>query len=173
VNWALLPVAMQEGLTGKLKGLYGWSQEDAVFDSLAVDNQEALLLITQRFRDLGLWDNVRQVTNAYGEGGVGIDFVAWPGLLARLDRRRDFTRWFAAHRDNSGGYRERSKPGRPALHILYVDGAERHWAAHFDLYDPLASVGSLLRHIYYEAIRKQLPDWLEVKQAFGRCGIRQ
>ena len=159
LKWPSLHDDTKTALGGKLAGLYGWSRTDEVFDSLAMNRQQALLLLLRRFQELTLWDAVRNVTNVYGEGGVGIDFIAWPLLRTTLERRKDFTRLLAGHRNNEGGFRERKKVDGPALHIVMVETNKGRWAAHFDLYDPLSSPLNLWRHIYHEAWRGELPDW--------------
>jgi hypothetical protein len=162
LSWSDLAGETRMALEGKLKGLFGWQREDEIFDSLSVDKQQALLILLKRFQELGLWDAVRRVTNVYGEGGVGMDFAAWPVLRSRLDSRRDFTRRFAAHRNNSGGFLEWRKGGKPTLHLVYLDGGERRWAAHFDLYNPFASPLNALRHLYHEKLRGELPNWRQI-----------
>jgi hypothetical protein len=160
--WSQLRADTRAALSNKLNGLFGWSRTDEVFDSLAQNRQQALLLILRRFQELSLWETVRMITNVYGEGGVGIEFNSWPLLRTTLDRRRDFTRLLAGHRNNEGGFRERKKTSGPALHVVMVDRANHRWAAHFDLYDPLSSVLNLWRHLYLEGWRRQLPVWRQI-----------
>ena len=162
LNWRHLHESTRAALSGKLEGLFGWSRTDEVFESLAPSRQQALLLLLRRLRTLNLWDAVRNVTNVYGEGGVGIDFIAWPVLRSGLERRRDFTRLMAGHRNNEGGFRESKKVPGPALHIVMVETACNRWAAHFDLYDPLSSLLNLWRHVYREGWRRELPGWREI-----------
>ena len=162
LTWRELHANTRAALDGKLDGLFGWSRTNEVFDSLAVNRQQALLLLLRRLQDRQLWDAVRLITNVYGEGGVGIEFTAWPGLRANLTRRRDFTSLMAGHRNNEGGFRERRRGGGPALHVVMVEMAQRRWATHFDLYDPLASLGELWRHIYLEGWRYQVPSWQQI-----------
>lgn len=164
LTWMALAEELRGALERKLEGLWGWERDADVFESLSVDDQQALVILVRRFLELGLWDAVRRVTNVYGKGGVGMDFAAWPLLRSRLERRREFTTWFARHRDNSGGFMEKGKGG-PALHIVYIDGDERRWAAHFDLYSPLSSPLNALRHLYHEKLRKQVPDWQEIDRS--------
>ena len=162
LRWQNLNVETRTSLNGKLDGLFGWERTAEVFDSLAVNRQQALLLLLRRFQGLRLWQAVRVITNVYGEGGVGIDFIAWPIVRSTLSRRREFTRLLAGHRNNEGGFRERKKNPGPALHIVMVKRAENLWAAHFDLYDPLASLLDLWRHIYVEGWQGQLPSWRQI-----------
>ena len=127
-----------------------------------MERQQALLLLLRRFLELRLWEAVRTITNIYGEGGVGIEFVAWPVLRSTLERRRGFSRLLAGHRNNQGGFRERRKQPGPSLHVVMVATEERYWAAHFDRYNPLFSPLEAWRHIYREGIRGELPSWYEI-----------
>jgi hypothetical protein len=162
LKWNELAENTQAALGGKLDGLFGWSRTDEVFESLAVDRQQALLLLLRRLCSLKLWDAVRSVTNVYGEGGVGIDFIAWPLLRTTLERRRDFTKLLAGHRNNEGGFRERRKVTGPALHVVMVEMTSNRWATHFDRYDPLSSLLNLWRHLYREGWRRELPGWRDI-----------
>ena len=162
LTWIQLNQIARFALSGKLDGLFGWSRTEEAFDSLAVPRQQALLLLLDRFRKLQLWEAVRNITNVYGEGGVGIEFIAWPVLRSTLDRHRNFTRLLAGHRNNEGGFREWKKVAGPALHVVMVETAANRWAAHFDLYDPLTSVINLWRHVYREGWRRELPSWREI-----------
>jgi hypothetical protein len=169
LRWRELADDVQEALGLRLKGLYGGSGADVAFDNLALDKQQALLLLTQRLQELGLWDSVRRVENVYGTGGVGMSFRAWPELAAKLDRRRDFTRRFARHRDNAGGFLERGRR-LASLHFLYEDRGERLWAVHFDLYNPWSSPANIWRHLFYEKILGVTPDWRTIRAAFRPDG---
>jgi hypothetical protein len=162
LKWRDLSDDTRAALSGKLAGLFGWAETNSVFESLAVERQQALLLILQRMQELRLWDSVHFVTNVYGEGGVGINFVSWPNLRSILTRRADFTTRLAGHRNNEGGFRERKKKSGPALHMVIVKREGNLWAAHFDLYDPLLSVKDFWRHIYRESWRRQLPNWRQI-----------
>ena len=163
LRWSSLSPRAREALEGKLAGLYGAARDEDAFDSLAVDKQQALLILARRFIELGLWDAVRGVGNVYGEGGVGMNFSAWPVLRSGLEMRGDFTARFARHTDTSGGFLERGV-GRASLHVLYVDreGGGREWAAHFDLYNPWASPLNAWRHLLNEKLRGLTPDWREI-----------
>ncbi len=160
LRWRELAPDVCDALRGRLAGLWGATDAAAAFDNLASDKQQALLLLLRRMRALDLWSVVRRVTNVYGEGGVGMAFDAWPVLASTLARRRDFTHRFARHGDTTGGFYER---GRAAgvLHFLYVDapGAARAWQVHFDLYSPVHSPASLLRHLRREFVGRYTPDW--------------
>jgi hypothetical protein len=159
LRWQDLPQATQEALSGKLEGLYGNARDEDAFDSLAVDKQQALLILARRFIELNLWTTVVRIGNVYGEGGVGMNFEPSPLLLALISTRLDFTNRFANHKDTTEGFIERGV-GRASLHILYVDrGEERHWAAHFDLYNPWASPMNAWLHLLNEKIRGYTPDW--------------
>lgn len=162
LRWQELSDEARDALERKLEGLYGAGSDQAAFDNLAVDKQQALLILTNRLRQLALWDSVRLVENVYGTGGVGMNFLAWPELAAKLQSRKDFTTVFAAHRDNAGGFLERRRP-RASLHFLYQSGGERRWAVHFDLYNPWSSPANALRHLVHEKIRGETPDWRTVR----------
>jgi hypothetical protein len=158
LRWQELSPRTREALERRLEGLYGQPRDESAFDALAVDKQQALLIIARRFCELDLWSTVRRVENVYGEGGVGMNFVPWPVLKSTLERRKNFTRRFARHKDTSGGFLE-TGVGRASLHILYVDGETRRWAAHFDLYNPWASPLNAWRHLLNEKMRGYTPDW--------------
>jgi hypothetical protein len=96
--------------------------------------------------------------NVYGEGGVGIQFLAWPMIESTLSRRKDFTRLFANHRDTSGGFYEKNR-GEAILHFLFQEGDPRQWYVHFDHYSPVHSILSALHHLRYEFIGGFKPDW--------------
>ena len=162
LTWRQLNENTRAALSGKLDELFGWPATSEVFESLAVDRQQALLQILRRFQQLKFWEAVRRITNVYGEGGVGIEFSSWPILRSTLERRRDFTGLLAGHRNNDGGFRERKKQPGPALHIVMVKKEANLWAAHFDLYDPLRSLGDLWRHIYREGWRHEVPNWYQI-----------
>lgn len=162
--WDGLTDEAREALSGKLKGMYGAPGDREAFDNLALDKQQALLLLAHRLSELDLWRTVRRVENVYGKGGVGMNFSAWPELTYRLCSRVDFTTRFARHKDNHGGFLER-KRRLASLHFLYVDDGGRRWAAHFDLYNPWASPMNALRHLFYEKLRGVTPDWRAVRSA--------
>jgi hypothetical protein len=166
LSWQSLPADYRAALAGRLAGLWGAPTDEAAFDSLAVDKQQALLLLLRRLLQLDLWSVVRKVTNVYGEGGVGMAFDAWPVVASTLARRPDFTRRFANHRDTTGGFYERGR-GAGVLHFLYVDRPEqpRAWAVHFDLHSPVHSLLSALRHLRHEMFGRQTPDWRAIKDA--------
>jgi hypothetical protein len=164
LTWRELTPDTRAALERKLEGLYGHERDETAFDALVVDKQQALLILVRRWRELRLWDTVRRVTNVYGEGGVGMNFDAWPLLESTLRRRDDFTRWFATHGDTTGGYLERKKL-LGSLHVLYVDDERRHWAAHFDLYNPWASPMNAWRHLLHEKLRRETPDWRVIRAA--------
>jgi hypothetical protein len=158
---------LRAALEGKLAGLYGGMKGDTVFDLLAADKQQALLILARRFLALNLWDAVRRIENLYGEGGVGMNFLAWPYLKSMLERRKDFTMLFAGHRNTTRGFIERGKRCA-SLHLLYSDDARRKvWEAHFDLYNPWASPANAWRHLLYEKMRRETPDWRIIARALG------
>lgn len=158
LTWSMLPRETRELLTGKLAGLWGAASDAAAFDSWPTDKKRALLLLVQRLHAKDLWSSVKRVKNVYGEGGVGLDFEAWPRIASTLTRRRDFTRLFANHDDTSGGFYERDR-ATAILHFLYQEGEPRRWYVHFDLYSPIHSAVSAFRHWRYEYLGKIKPDW--------------
>lgn len=166
LTWHELPAFLRSALAGKLEGLYGGSGDESIFDSLAVDKSQALLILARRFLALNLWDTVRRIENLYGAGGVGMNFTAWPFIASTLGRRRDFTTWLARHHNTTKGFIERGT-GRASLHILSREDETRHWEAHFDLYNPWASPLNAWRHLLHEKIRRETPDWRIIANALG------
>ena len=164
--WRELPREWRDLLDRRLIGLYGAESDETAFAALAVDKQQALLILLRRFHELNLWETVRRVENVYGLGGVGMNFAAWPFIKSTLQRRHDFTRRFANHRDTTGGFIERGV-GRASLHLLFIDGQEgtRRWAAHFDLYNPWASPANAWRHLLHEKLRGYTPDWRAINES--------
>ncbi len=166
LRWRELAADVRAALTNRLAGLWGAPTDEAAFDNLAVDKQQALLLLLRRMRQQELWHVVSKVTNVYGEGGVGMSFDAWPVVVSTLLRRSDFTRRFANRHNAAGGFYER---GRSAgvLHFLYVDKPDqpRKWQVHFDLYSPVHSPASVLQHLRHEFIGKLTPDWRAITTA--------
>ena len=165
--WSELPADLRDALNGKLAGLWEAPTDEAAFNALAIDKQQALLLIMARLQEKDLWRLIKTVTNVYGEGGVGIEFVPWPSLEATLTRSRDFTSRWAKHRDTSGGFYEKSRIDA-VLHFLYVDAVPRRWYVHFDLHSPVHSAASAFKHLRHELIRKATPDWRMIKKALER-----
>jgi hypothetical protein len=163
LRWRELPSQTRDALTGKLVGLWGAVSDEAAFNSLTEDKQEALLLILTRMEAKNLWHLVRKVDNVYGESGVGIAFVAWPLIQSTLSRRKDFTRRFANHKDTNGGFYEKGRAAA-VLHFLFHEGNPRHWYVHFDLHSPVHSVPSAVKHLRYEFLGKICPDWKMIKQ---------
>ena len=158
LTWPTLPAETRELLAGKLTGLWGAATDAAAFDSWPLDKQQALLLLLDRLRAKGLWDLVERVTNVYGEGGVGLEFEAWPGIKSTLSQRADFTARFANHSDTSGGFYEKDR-GTAILHFLFQEGEPRRWYVHFDLYSPVHSPRSIFRHLRHEYLGNTKPDW--------------
>jgi len=177
LKWSELSPGVKDALGGKLKGLWGAVSDAEAFDSWEVDKQQALLLCLRRMQAKGVWDVVQQITNVYGQGGVGLQFFAWPVVESTLARRSDFTRRFANHKDTSGGFYEKNR-GEAVLHFLYQEGTPRTWYVHFDLYSPVDSVGSALKHLRHEFIGKITPDWrmiskcLNAEMAQGKINTR-
>lgn len=146
-------------LHGKLCGLYGYDNSDAkVFDWLDLDKQQALLLLALRLDALDVWRFVRCITNVYGAGGVGCEFVAASRLELSIAARKEFTSRFARHADVEAGYLERRRP-RGSLHLLLMNRATCLWSAHFDAYSPVASPLSACLHLWHERLRKRHPAW--------------
>ena len=167
LQWGDLHETTRAALWRKLAGLYGGASDEAVFNSLSVDKQQALLILARRFLELRLWEAVRRIENLYGEGGVGMHFSAWPYLKSGLERRAGFTTWLARHPDATGGFIERGTR-RAALHLLYSErGAAKAWEAHFDLYNPWASPANAWRHLLHEKIRRETPDWRVIGASLG------
>jgi hypothetical protein len=165
--WAELTDTTRELLTGKLAGLWGATTDAEAFDSWTLDKKQALLLLLDRMQGKGLWHLVKRVTNVYGEGGVGLQFEAWPMIESTLSRRHDFTRRFANHSDTSGGFYEKQR-GEAILHFLFQEGEPRTWYVHFDLYSPVHSPGSVWRHVRHEMIGKVKPDWRVIQRYLSR-----
>jgi hypothetical protein len=166
LRWRELSPEALDALEGKLKGLFDAARDEEAFDNLAVDKQQALLLLMHRLHELGLWRYVRRVENVYGVGGVGMNFRAWPELASALRSRKDFTTRFARHRDNQGGFIELGRTAA-SLHFLYTDRGERRWSGHFDLYNPWSSPASALRHLLYEKLKGVVPDWRAIRRALA------
>lgn len=163
LRWNDLAAEQREELSGKLRGLWGASNDIEAFNSLAVEKQQALLLVLSRMRARNLWSAVKQITNIYGEGGVGIAFFAWPTIRSTLERSRDFTKRFANHKDTTGGFYEKGR-ATCVLHFLYVDGDPSKWFVHFDLHSPVKSPASAYKHLRYEFIGKVRPDWRMIEK---------
>lgn len=163
LRWSELSAAQREALRGRLSGLWDARTDEEAFESLAVDKQQALMLILSRLQAKSLWEVIRKITNLYGEGGVGIEFIPWPVIESTLRRRKDFTRLLASHKNTSGGFYEKGRPDA-ALHFLFVDETMRRWYLHFDLYSPVYSGRSALRHLRHELIGKVRPDWRIIQE---------
>lgn len=164
-TWAELPESIRSSLQGKLAGLYGYKDDVTAFEAASEDKREALILLLRRLMGVDLWKSVGRIVNVYGQGGVGMYFTAASDLDAALRGRRDFTRRFARHRHNSGGFLERNRR-RAALHFLYVDSSsgERDWHVHLDFYGPIGSFLSTTKHLYYERWQKLTPNWELMKE---------
>ena len=169
--WSDLAPDLRDAFAGRLTGLWDAATDEAAFNALSVDKQQALLLLLSRLQDKEVWHLVRNITNVYGEGGVGIEFTSWPQLEATLARHNDFTRRWANHRDTSGGFYEKSRK-TAVLHFLYVNATPRRWYVHFDLYSPVHSAASAFKHVRHEFIRKTTPDWRMIKKALLRGAQR-
>jgi hypothetical protein len=171
LSWMDLPLEIRDLLSGKLIGMWGAVSDEAAFNSWTIDKQQALLLVMKRLLEMDLWRLVRQITNVYGEGGVGIQFLAWPMIESTLRRRRDFTRRFANHKDTTGGFYEKRR--RDAiLHFLYQEGDPRQWYCHFDLYSPIHSVNSAYKHFRHEFLGGVTPDWRMIAECLNTPGTK-
>lgn len=166
LTWANLTYATRELLTGKLAGLWDAETDQAAFDSWTLDKKYALLLLLKRMEAKGLWHLVKRITNVYGEGGVGLQFLAWPMIESTLSRRRDFTRLFANHSDTTGGFYEKHRD-EAVLHFLFQEGEPRTWYVHFDLYSPVHSPSSAWKHMRHEFIGKVKPDWRMISECLN------
>ncbi|HEX3281985.1 MAG TPA: hypothetical protein VHR36_12200 [Pyrinomonadaceae bacterium] len=164
--WSELAPELRDAFGGKLAGLFEAATDEAAFNALSIDKQQALLLLLTRLQAKDVWHLIRNITNVYGEGGVGIAFNCWPMLEWTLSRRKDFTRRWARHGDTSGGFYEKSRASA-VLHFLYVNGTPRSWFVHFDLYSPVYSPASTFKHVRHEFIRKLTPDWRMIKEALA------
>lgn len=164
--WRELAPDSRGALAGKIAGLYGGPDDETAFDALAADKQRAAIIFARRLGGLGLWGDVERLTNVYGEGGVGIAFVAARGLKKRLGQSPRFTSRFAAHRDAAEGFYELGRR-TAALHFLRERRGGSDWAAHFDLHAPLALPLGALRHLWHERLRGRTPRWEEIAAALG------
>ena len=164
-TWAELSQQERDRYQGRLSGIYGHEGDETAYDVLANDKHEALKLISGRLIQSDLWQYVGSVVNVYGVGGVGMYFDASGDLAAELDQRPQFTRWFARHHDNSGGFLEKKRK-HVSLHFLYIDppNAKREWHVHLDLYGGWGSLITTLQHMYWERLKKYRPDWRIMKQ---------
>lgn len=166
LNWSDLSAELQDALAGRLAGLWEAPTDEAAFNALATDKQQALLLLIARLRARNLWHAVRKIENVYGEGGVGVEFTAWPLLDSTLESDTAFTKRWGSHGKAKGFY-EKAQP-EAALHLLYLKSAPPRWHVHFDLYSPVYSLASALRHLRYEHYGKLRPDWRMIKKALAR-----
>jgi hypothetical protein len=160
-RWGRLSPAIKTELVGRLVGLYGFTTDEAAFDFLGVDKQNALLLLIQRFETLRLLQTVIRIENVYGSGGVGFDFIASPDLEVTLGSSADFTKRFARHRNSSIGFLERRRTSA-TLHLLRMNSERDVWGAHFDLHSPIGSIGSSIKHLFHERLLGMTPDWTEI-----------
>jgi hypothetical protein len=154
---------MREALAGKLSGLWGAESDEAAFNNFPEDKQQALLIVVTRLREKGLWQVIRKIDNVYGEGGVGLGFSAWPVIISTLKGRKDFTRFMANHKGTSGGFYERGRADA-VLHFIWENGPPQQWYVHFDLYSPVHSPVSALKHLRFEFLGKLTPDWRMIQE---------
>ena len=164
-TWAELTEQERDRYGGKLSGIYGHEGDEGAYNALPNDKHEALSLISGRLIQMDLWQYVGRIVNVYGVGGVGMYFSAVGDLALELDGRREFTRWFARHHDNSGGFLEKGRR-HASLHFLYIDPphSEREWHVHLDLYGGWGSVITAFQHLYWERWKKYRPDWRIMQQ---------
>lgn len=162
--WAEISHEKQQRYADKLNGLYGQEGDEAAYNALPRDKQEALDQLSGRLIQVNLWQHVGRIVNVYGLGGVGMYFNAVSDLESDLLGRRQFTRAFARHLDNTGGFLETGRK-RASLHFLYIDPAdgEREWHVHLDLYGGWGSILTSIQHLYYERWQKFRPDWKIMK----------
>ena len=166
-RWAELPEETRSLLAGRISGLYGRGTDESAYDYLDEDKRQALLLFVRRFARFGLWQGVERVTNVWGVGGVGLDFVAREDFSATLGSHPRFTRRFASHGGSTvGGFYE-TRRARAALHFLRMRAGPNRWAAHFDAHGPLAGPFSLARHLWHEVLRGRTPGWRAIHSALG------
>lgn len=163
LRWTDLTLNLRESFQDRLAGLWGAANDIEAFDGLSVDKQQALLLIARRMQAKNLWHVIKKIDNVYGEGGVGISFWAWPVIRSALEKRKDFTRLMANHKDTTGGFYEKGRADA-VLHFLYQAGAPPKWYVHFDLYSPVHSPASALNHLRHEFIGKITPDWRMIQE---------
>jgi hypothetical protein len=161
--WQDLPGDTREALAGKLSGLWGAPTDEAAFNNCAVDKQQTLLIMVSRLQAKNLWQVIRKIDNVYGEGGVGLGFSAWPFVRSTFGRRKDFGSFLANHKGTTGGFYEKGR-AEAVLHFLYVDGKPEKWYVHFDLYSPVYSPVSALKHLRYEFVGKLTPDWRMIQR---------
>ncbi len=163
ISWPEVAADLRNALNGKLLGLWGAASDEAAFNGLAMDKQQALLLLADRLKVKELLQGVDKIDNVYGEGGVGISFTGGPLILATLRGRRDFTRLLAKHKGAAGGFYEKGRAGA-VLHFIYQNGSPQKWYLHFDLYSPVHSLSSAFKHLRYELIGKVTPDWRMIQE---------
>ena len=160
-RWGRLSPAIKTELVGRLVGLYGFTSDEAAFDFLGVDKQNALLLLIHRFEILRLLHTVIRIENVYGLGGVGFDFLASSDLEKTLGSSTGFTKLFARHRNSSIGFLERRR-NSATLHLLKMNSVLEVWGAHFDLHSPIGSIRSSIKHLFHEKFLGKTPDLIEI-----------
>ncbi|MDQ6652450.1 MAG: hypothetical protein M3Y84_06875 [Acidobacteriota bacterium] len=163
LRWNDLSDDVRNALAGKLSGLWGAIGDEDAFNSISLAKQQALLLILSRLLAKGLWQGIENITNVYGEGGVGMEFTSCPAMESTLSRRNDFTQLLANHRNTKGAFYEKGQ-AEASLHLLYVEETARKWYVHFDLYSPVHSPISAFKHFRHEFIGKVRPDWRVIKR---------
>jgi hypothetical protein len=50
------------------------------------------------------------------------------------------------------------------MHFLFIEGTDRQWSFHFDLYNPLHSPLMAWKHLRHEVLSNVKPDWQTIKQ---------
>ncbi|MGZ5438150.1 MAG: hypothetical protein ACXW3F_18690, partial [Pyrinomonadaceae bacterium] len=88
--WAEISEERRQRYREKLSGLYGHEGDEAAYNALTRDKQEALDLLSGRLIDADLWRHVGRIVNVYGRGGVGMYFSAVSDLETDLEGRRQF-----------------------------------------------------------------------------------
>lgn len=161
--WTDLSGVVREALAGKLSGLWGAASDEDFFNACAVDKQQTLLIMVSHLKAKSLWQAINRIENVYGEGGVGLAFSADPLLESTLRQRKDFTRLLAKHKGSGGGFYEKGR-AEAILHFLYEEGSPRKWYVHFDLFSPVYSLISAIKHLRYEKLGKLTPDWRMIQR---------
>src|SRR5262245_33047987 len=121
LTWVDLSGETKDLLNGKLAGLWGATSDAAAFDSWPLDKKKGHLMLRKRMDARNLWHLFKRITNVYGEGGVWLQFEAWPMIESTLSRRNDFTRMMANHKDTTGGFYEKQRAAA-ILHFLFQEG---------------------------------------------------
>lgn len=167
LKWPALESSARLAFECTLEGLYGCASSEAAFEALPRDKQQALLILNGRLHIHNLWQHILRVENVYGLGGVGMSFTAGPNFHAALARHRSFLSVFASDKRPAISFRETCRR-RAALHFVGCRRAPQHariWFVHFDYHNPLHSPAGAWRHIFFEHLRRDTPDWQTIDKA--------